>query len=328
MMASLMLSSALFLLIMLGTTRLAAQPETVLETPLAHIHYHGDHKALAKITAEALEFARQSVGTLSGFPQKKLKVYLYDSEQQMTDGLMATLGQPRHEAAVIAKVGFSAVTNNTLHIHSRAEKWGHLFWHALVHEYAHGITEERYGANLPNFARWLYEGLGEFEANRSFSRKFEAFEEDYVRSRFKVAFKALIFCKLLRFKNIVAKEDWYANIANSRERWDIQYAQAYTAVYYLITNYGFDHFSALLTEIKKGKSVEEAMMKVYGLSPRRFEVQYYSFMLLNGLFGLYLRHTLMLLALGCLFVLGLFLLLKRRRAAETRVKPVSPHREG
>ena len=326
---SLALSSALFLLIMLWAACLAAQTETVLETPLARIHHQNDQEALANTAAEALEFARQSVGTFSSLPHRKLEVYLYDSAQQMTDGLMETLGQPRHEAAVIAAVGFSAVANSTLHIHARrADKSWYLFWHGLVREYAKGMAAERYGANLSKHARWLYEGLGEFEANRALSKKFEAFEEDYARSRFEIAFKALIFCKLPRFKNIVTKEGWHANLANSRGRWAVPYAQAYMAVNYLITGYGFDQFAALLTEIKNGGSVEEAMMKIYGLSPLRFEVNYYSFMLLNGLFGLYLSHTLALLALLCLLVLGLFLLLKRRRAAEpgARGKPVSPHR--
>jgi hypothetical protein len=312
--ASLAMRSALFLLMVLWPMRPSAQePETVVETPLALIHYHDDHKELAKTTGEALEFARQWLGTPLGFPQNKINVYLYDSERQMTDGLMAILGYTRKEAAVIAKVGFSAVTSNTLHIHSQAGRRGHLYWHAVIREYAHGITEERYGSKLLNSARWLYEGLGEFEANRSLSRKFEAFEEDYARWRFKVAFKALISFKLLRFKNILSKDDWYANIENSRERWDIQDAQAYTAVSYLITNYGFDRFAALLTEIKNGLSAEEAMKKAFGLSPWRFELQYYSFLLLNGLFGLYLGYTLALVALGFLFLLGVFLLLKRQR---------------
>lgn len=236
---------------------------------------------------------------------------------------MAILGYPRENAQLVAKVGFSALTSNTLHINSRAEKWGLLFWHVVVHEYAHGMAEERYGMVLPNSARWLYEGLGEFEANRVLSGKFEAFEEAYARSRFKVAFKALLFFKLFQFKNIVAQDDWLANIANSRERWDIQYAQAYTAVDYLITNYGFDNFAALLTEVKNGRSVEEAMQKVVGLSPLRFEIQYYWFMLRTGLFGFYVRYTLALAAIFFLLSLGLLLLLKRKRAIRAlRVKPI------
>jgi hypothetical protein len=93
-------------------------------------------------------------------------------------------------------------------------------------------------------------------------------EETYARSWFKVAFKALLFFKLFQFRNILAQDDWFANILNSRERWDIQYAQAYTAVNYLITNYGFDKFNTLLTDIKNGRSVDEAREKVFGLSSR------------------------------------------------------------
>jgi hypothetical protein len=232
----------------------------------------------------------------------------------MADGLMATLGYSHKAARVIAKVGFSAVTGNTLHIHSRSETWEYLlFWHVIGHEYAHGMTEERYGMVLPDSARWLYEGFAEFEANRILSRKFGAFEEIHARSRFKLAFKALLFFKLFQFKNIVALEDWLANIAHSRERWTIQYAQAYTAVHYLITNYGGDNFTAMLTEIKNGRSAEDAMNKALGLSPLRFEANYYAFILLKGLFDLYLRYTLTLVALGLLFLVALLLLVNRRR---------------
>lgn len=227
---------------------------------------------------------------------------------------MTILGYPRKDAEAVAKAGFSPFTGNTLYINSRAEKLGRVFWHVVVHEYAHGMAEERYGLVLPNSARWLYEGLGEFEANRTLRTKFEAFEEARATSRFKVAFKALLFFKLFQFKNILAQDDWFANIANSPERWDIQYAQAYTAVDYLITNYGFDNFAALLTEVKNGRSVEEGMQKVFGLSPLRFELQYYAFMLLKGLFGFYVHYTLVLAGLGFLLSLTLLLLVKRRRS--------------
>lgn len=301
----------------------AQEPKSIVETPVARIHANGEHEQLVKTTGEALEFARESLGNPAGFPQHKIEVHIYDSEQQMADGIMATLGYSRNDSQVIAKVGISSLTSNTLHIHSRTETWGFLFWHAIVHEYAHGMAEERYGMVLPNSARWLYEGLGEFEANRTLSRKFPAFEETYERSRFKVAFKALLFFKLFQFKNILAQEDWVANIANSRERWDIQYAQAYTAVNYLITSYGFDKFAALLTDIKNGRSAKEAMEKVFGLSPLRFELQYCWFVLRMGLFGFYVRYTLALAAIFFLLSLGLLLLLKRRRAIRAlRVKPI------
>jgi len=292
----------------------AQQIEAVFETSFARIHSYSQHKELVKATGESLEFARQSLGNPAGFPPRKIEVYLYESEQQMAEGLMAILDYPRKDAEAVAKAGFSPFTGNTLHINSRAEKWGRLFWHVVVHEYAHGMAEERYGPVLPHSARWVYEGLGEFEANRTLRRKFEAFEEAYATSRFKVVFKALLFFKLFQFKNILAQDDWFANIANSRERWDIQYAQAYTAVDYLITNYGFDNFAALLTEVKNGRSVEEAMQKIFGLSPLRFELRYYAFMLLRGLFGFYVHYTLALAALGFLLSLTVLLLVKRRRS--------------
>ncbi|MGE5301848.1 MAG: peptidase MA family metallohydrolase [Alphaproteobacteria bacterium] len=293
----------------------AQQLKNVFETPVARIHSNGEHEELVKTTGEALEFARRSLGNPAGFPPKKIEVYIYNSEPQMAEGVTTTLGYRRENAQLVAKVGFSALTSNTLHINSRAEKWGLLFWHVVVHEYSHGIAEERYGMVLPNSARWLYEGLGEVEANRALSRKFAAFEEAYARSRFKVAFKALLFFKLFQFKNILAQDDWLANIANSRERWDIQYAQAYTAVSYLITNYGFDKFNALLTDIKNGRSVEEAMDKVFGLSPLRFEIQYYWFMLRMGLFGFYVRYTVALAVIVLLLSVAVLLMLKWRRGS-------------
>ncbi len=305
----------LLLLVMLWPACSGAQEfKSVFETPLARIHFNGEHRELVKATGEALEFARQSLGNPEGFPPRKIEVYLYESEPQMAEGLMAILGYPRKDAEAVAKAGFSPFTGNTLHINSRAEKWGAFFWHAVVHEYAHGLAEERYGMVLPSSARWLYEGLGEFEANRALSRKFATFEESYVRARFKIAFKALLFFKLFQFKNILAQDDWFANITNSRERWNVQYAQAYTAVDYLITNYKLDNFAAVLTDIKNGHSVEEAMKRVFGLSARRFEIQYYWFMLGKGLFGFYLRYTVALAAIFVLLSIALLLLLKRRHA--------------
>ena len=173
------------------------------ETPHAIVFYHPGNEALAETVGNALEFAHGSVAEDHGDPANKITAYIYDSGEEMVDGLMTVLGYDRREAELIAKVGMSAVTKNTFHLHPKAKTWpAKIFWHSVVHEYAHGLTEDRYGAEPALSARWLYEGLGEYEGHRSVEAKYPNFEERWSRSRYKLAFKALVFGDLFRLANL------------------------------------------------------------------------------------------------------------------------------
>lgn len=288
---------------------------SVLETPDARILYSARNEALAAKTAEIMAFAVRAVGEDLGRPARRVTVYIHDTAEEMVNGLMTTLGFNRVSAETIARVGISMRTRNTLHIHRRAGKWGEMFWHAVVHEHAHGMVEERYGPDIATKARWIYEGFGDYEANRALRTRLGETEKSYTDRMDRVAFKALVLGKLPRLKDISTSRRWEANIRKGREPWTIQYATAYAAVRYAVERYGLEKMKQVLERTGSGIPYQTAMRNVFDVSVFGFEVRYLTSLFLKGIFGLYVHYTLALAA-GLLAPAGLLLLVlfRRRRA--------------
>ncbi len=275
------LLSALVLLLCLGCAptptapsppaAVAAESRVLLEMARATILHHPDDKELATTVAQALELAHRSVGESLGYPTGSVQVYIHRSREEMVNGMATTLGYERGTAEVLATVGISPVTRHKLHL--RADrKWGRIFlWHAVVHEYAHGVIEDAYGMTVASSARWVYEGLGEYEAHRALKTRFPDFEERWKRWRLDVASRALRDGKWLPLAGLGAEAQWYANIEKGRETWDLQYAQAYATVTCVIEQHGFERLKAVLEAIKEGHSLEQAIERALGVSPAQLE---------------------------------------------------------
>lgn len=284
------------------------------ETPHAIVFYHPGNEALAETVGNALEFAHGSVAEDLGYPANKITAYIYDSGEEMVDGLMTVLGYDRREAELIAKVGISAVTKNTFHLHPKAKTWpAKIFWHYVVHEYAHGLTEDRYGTEPALSARWLYEGLGEYEGHRSVEAKYPNFEERWSRSRYKLVFKALVFGDLFRLANLSGIDQWYANIARSWRTWDLQYAQAYVAVRYIVDEYGIERLKAVLAEISAGLPIEAAIEKVLGVSLSWLELSLVAYLLVKGMTELYVSYAVALFTIFASLVVAVPVFIRYRK---------------
>jgi hypothetical protein len=223
-------------------------------------------------------------------------------------------------------IGVSPSTGSTMHFHAKTRRWGPFLWHAVAHEYAHGLAEQSYGAGVATSARWVYEGLGEYAAEQALKPKLREFETAWSRSRLKLAFKALIRRNLFPLEKITTEEQWLANIAKSRYTWDVQYAQAYVAATYLMERYGFDGLRRVLGGIKNGLSCHDAMEKGLGVSLAEFDRGLQVFILRRGLAELWRAHTAgLFLIVGSMVVAALFLLRKRRMGAMAGEKRWGAH---
>ena len=291
----------------------AADPFHTLETADSRIIHSENNATLAARTAEAIAFAVRKVGENFGRPQHRVTVYIHDKVEDMTEGLITTLGFNRVSAETIAKVGISMRTEDVLHMHSRVGKWGDYFWHAVVHEHAHGIVEELYGFNIATNARWIYEGLGEYEASRALRKRFPDMEKKHTDRMDRSAFRALILGRFLRLENISSDLKWEANIRRGHGPWVAQYAMANVAVRYAVGKYGLEKIKQVLERTGSGVSYQDAMRDVLGVSPLRFEIRYLSDLFLKGVLNFYVHYTLVA-AGGMIALIGsISLVLFRRR---------------
>ncbi len=279
--------------------------ERTLETATAIIHFHSEHEDLAQRVAEVVDYAHAAVGESFGQMAGRVNTYIYGSDSEMAEGLRQVLGYKPWEVNAILRVGISACTHGTLHIHERAARWGDFLWHALVDEYVHGVIEERFGTRPARSATWLEEGVTAFVAQQALTERLSTFEQRFLVRRYKRALQALISGKLPRFADVSTRERWYRNISRSRATWHNQYAMAYLGVLYIVERYGFGAVERILTELKQGVAYPTAMRQVLGLSLEGFEFRFRHWLVLRGVFNVYLKYTavaLILFALGMLLV--------------------------
>ena len=257
--------------VLLSLDPVTADSEMIVETPPATISHDPDDQDVAGTVAEALELAGRALGPRWGDAGPRLRVYVHHSTETMVDGLMTTLAYDRAKAELLAMIGISPSSKHVLHVHAKTRRWGQSLWHAVVHEYAHGLVEERYGMTPALSARWLYEGLGDHEAHQAVRARFPEFEERWRRSRLRVAREAESSGTWLPLARLATEDEWSTSIRKGRVTWDLQYAQAYAAVAYLVEQYGLDGLKTLLARLATGASLDDAMGDVLGTPLVHFE---------------------------------------------------------
>jgi len=97
-----------------------------------------------------------------------------------------------------------------------------------------------------------------------------------------VAFVSHIQGGLPTLTEISTDKEWINNIRTSLDLWDMQYAEAYVAVSYLIQTYGLGKCKSILDFLKKNPSQEEAVRASLGISLGEFEDAFRKHLLRRG----------------------------------------------
>ncbi len=276
-----------------------------LDTEHATIRYPPEKEHLARELGEAFESGSKVVGEDLGYLSNRVTIYVYRMRQEMAEGAVAILGRNRSEAEGIARAGISDRDRDAILVIGSADAWGDNLWLVIAHEHAHGLTTERFGPALANSARWIFEGLGEYEGLGALETKSPEAARAYRTWRLKVAFKALVTGRLPGLEEIADRAVWFDNINTDFPKWDRQYACAYLTVDYLIRKYGFQKFSEVLKETGGGVPYGTAITQVLGTSPRRLELRIRTSLAATGLFDLYPLYTATLTALVITVILVL-----------------------
>ena len=281
-----------------GTRAAAAVEFSEFFTEHAAIRYPPEKEHLARELGEAFEWGRKVVAEDLGYPSNRVTIYVYRTRREMAEGVTAILGRNRSEADGIARAGMSDRDRDSILVIGDADTWGDFLWLVIAHEHAHGMTTERFGSAIADSARWIFEGLGEYEGLRALEAKSLEAARAYRRGRQKVAFEALVTGHLPQLEEIADRETWFNNINTDKHKWDRQYACAYVTVDYVIRNYGFQKFSEVLKETGAGVPYGAALMKVLDISPLGLEVRVLISLVVTAIFDLYLFYAVMLAAIA------------------------------
>jgi hypothetical protein len=297
--------------------------DTVLEASGVTVYHHKGSEALAGRVIRVIANARDPVSHYLGAQIDSLRVYIYESNRDMANGLKEILDYQPWEVRAVVRVGISASTQGTLHIHSRAATMGPLLSHILVDEYVHGVIEKRFGPRPATMANWIEEGVTSYVAYEVLVERQRELEEWFLSWSTKVAFKAILFGRFPDFSDIARREQWYAGITAGLDKWQTQYAVAYMGMLYIVDQHGFHQVERLLSAIQEGMAYPDALKSVLDLSSPQFERQVQLWLLNKGFLEIYLGYTTIATILLVVFVATLIFL--QRRVWTVRPATLSDH---
>ena len=285
----------------------------------ASVFFHSKDEMHATRILKIFNEAKQLVAKRLPNSNSKVKVYLYGSSDEMAQGVKTILRYNPMEIKAVIKVGITEQRNNTLHLHPKTAKWGSRLTHAIVDEHIHGVLQEKYGTGPSTSAIWIEEGLTSYLAHEVLAGKLVDYEDAYPERRFKVAFKALVLGKLPKLDEVSTRSQWYSNINESHESWNNQYALAYFSVSHLVSNYGFESVLDVLSDVAKGLSYKDSMENVTGTAFDDFEHTMRVSLLYTGIFHLYIKYTVFILAILTFTVLiSIYLIRWVRQTSRTK----------
>jgi hypothetical protein len=280
--------------------------ERTLETTSAVIHFHREDEHLAHRVSEILDFARISVGKHYGYINGRVTTYIYRSNEEMAAGLKRVLNFRPWEIKAVVRVGVSACTRGTLHIHHRRNKWGRTLWRVVVDEYVQGVTEERFGTQPAISATWIEEGVSSYVAYQALKERYPEFTNRHLVGRQKAAFKMLLTGHFPHFRDISTRKPWHTNITRNWVSWNSQYAAAFMGILYIVERYGFDAVEQILVAVSRDVPYATAVENQLGVTLDKFETNVKLSVFFKGILDLYFKYTVLLVVLTGLALLMFF----------------------
>jgi hypothetical protein len=208
--------------------------------------YEGDDS----FARELMEACQQGVLRLSreigAFPEKLIKIYIYGSANDLRGAMI----YPQEWTGGAAFTEFDTIV---IGISSDNFHWG---TEALVHELTHLVVYQAVFSPYGKLPTWLDEGLAMYNEG-ALSASFQSRLDEAVVADGLISVRSLC-------SSFPADPDG-AYLA---------YAESYSIVEYLLTNYGQDKMLDLLTLFKEGSTYDEALEQFYGFTIAGLDTQW------------------------------------------------------
>jgi len=200
--------------------------------------YEGDNsfvQELMEACQRGVLRLNREIGTL---PEKLIKIYIYASANDLRGAMI----YPQEWTGGAAFTEFDTIV---IGISPDNVNWG---TEALVHELTHLVVYQAVFSPYGKLPTWLDEGLAMYNEG-ALSASFQSRLND-----------AVVADELISVRSLCSS--FPADPAGAY----LAYAESYSIVEYLLTNYGQDKMLNLLTLFKKGSTYDEALEQVYGFT--------------------------------------------------------------
>jgi hypothetical protein len=197
--------------------------------------YQGDQPFVREVMLAAQQALARLTEDTGAYLKKRVKMYIYGSSQDLQGAMIF----PQEWTGGVAFTRHGIIT---IGIAPSNLAWGRrAITHELTHLVVHQMTFNPY-AGLPT---WLEEGLA-------------IYSEGVLEDRFVVYIE-----RAIAENSLISVRSLSSPFSAHAEESYLSYAQSYSLIEFLITNYGRDKMLELLNTFSQGSSYDGALEKVY-----------------------------------------------------------------
>jgi hypothetical protein len=195
----------------------------------------GDMRGLLSVGQDTLTRMGSLLGTEVDFP---VKVFVYDSAEDMQPVLLAGQLSPEHGVITLGEV----VVSDTAVVARDVSPSD-----ILRHELSHIVLRRAVKGPFSNLPAWLEEGVAVYGQSQPLA-EMESALEAAIKSNRPLTIRSLSS----------------ASVGESGGNVGLFYGQSYSVVRFLIDEYGEGKFRDLLAAFREGNRTDDALMQVYG----------------------------------------------------------------
>ena len=209
-----------------------------------NFHWYSGDEAFAKDLLNAAQGGLTLLKTDAGLvPDSPIDLYIFANNADMKDAIL-------YEPTWTGGQAFPEQNIVILGISQSDLDWGR---HSIVHELTHVLVGHLTFSCLGEVPTWLNEGLAVYSEGQ-LDPQSQSQLDQAIRSN-----------QLLSVRSLSAG---FSEVSNKAY---LSYSQSYSIVKFLIETYSQDKMNALLTTLRDGTAVDDALVKVYGFDVEGLE---------------------------------------------------------
>jgi hypothetical protein len=225
-------------------------------TQLTIFWYQGDESFGAELMASCEEGLTRLVEDIGALPEKHIDIYVYAS----TVDLQGAMVFSQEWTGGVAFAPFSIIA---ISIPPTRLDWGK---RALIHELTHLVVHQATSSPYAQLPTWLDEGIAMYNEG-----KLDPFLDSYLQRA--IAENSLISLRTLCSPFSAEPQKAY-----------LSYAESYSVVEYLVTNYGRERMLHLLALLNEGCPYDDAFFQVYGFDLGTLDARWRATLLTGTIF--------------------------------------------
>lgn len=202
-----------------------------------HLHYYGKSEDFANTMLDAaVEGLRRNKEQAGMLPDGVVDIYVYPNYQDMQDAVL-------YEPAWTGGQAYSDFNIIIMGLSGSDSTWDK---NTVIHELTHILVGRNSFSCIGTRPGWLEEGLAMYSEG-SLDSGMQAMLDQALRSN-----------------NLITLRSLNGGFSELPDKANLSYAQSYSVVKFMIDNYGREKMSALLQALSDAKSIDEALLEVYG----------------------------------------------------------------